>query len=520
MSYKQWSDVVVANDVDGRDAARQPTLTAQGVVKHFGGTAALRGVDLALYPGEVHSLVGENGSGKSTLLKVLSGVYKPDAGVVAVDGVTHAFHGPRDAATAGVCLVSQEGSLVPELSVGENLLSGRLPRRAGFVQWSRVWRLAAELLDRADLNISPKTRVAALNPSQRQMVEIARVLAHQPRVVLFDEPTSSLGTREVDVLLATIQGLKTEGMAVAFVSHRLSEMFAVSDRYTVLRDGDISGRHVGGDVEEAWIVRSMVGRELKRVTVASREPAGVNLLEIRSISDASGAVRDVSLSVEPGEIVGIGGLVGAGRTELLETVFGARHRRGGEILVEGKPVSHGIRHAMASGLGLVTEDRKTQALLPALSVYDNAALLLKRRRLVPIRRRRWERATIEPWMQRMDVRCGSYSQSIAGLSGGNQQKVLIARALLGAPRVLMLDEPTRGIDLAAKQRIYEEIVALAESGMGVLMVSSEIPELLALSHRVLVMREGTIVAHLEGSPMTEEAIVAAATGAINNVHAA
>ena len=218
--------------------SRQPTLTAQGVVKHFGGTAALRGVDLALYPGEVHSLVGENGSGKSTLLKVLSGVYKPDAGVVAVDGVTHAFHGPRDAATAGVCLVSQEGSLVPELSVGENLLSGRLPRRAGFVQWSRAWRLAAELLERADLNISPKTRVAALNPSQRQMVEIARVLAHQPRVVLFDEPTSSLGTREVDVLLATIQGLKTEGMAVAFVSHRLSEMFAVSDRYTVLRDGD------------------------------------------------------------------------------------------------------------------------------------------------------------------------------------------------------------------------------------------------------------------------------------------
>jgi rhamnose transport system ATP-binding protein len=492
-------------------------LTLHGITKTFGPTRALDDVSVELSAGEVHALVGENGSGKSTLLRVAAGVHQPTSGEILVQGAPQHFQRPADATAQGIVLVTQEGSLMLDLSVAENIFVGRLQRRRGRVDWPEMRRRATELLGPLGVDVDPSRPTRTLPPDLRQLVEIARALSYDSRVLLLDEPTSALDLHETDRLLATIRRLADGGMSVVLVSHRMAEIMEVADRFTVLRDG----RHIQttdrAATDEGALVRAMVGRELHRVTVGDAPPASDDpVLDVRGLSDAAGRVCDMSFTVAPGEIVGLAGLVGAGRSELLETVMGARPRGDGDVLVEGAPLTGGVRDALAGGLVLVAEDRKQQALLANRSVQENATLTL------PVgggllRRRARETEAAVPWLERLQTKYATLDQPISALSGGNQQKVLLARAMVIAPKLLMLDEPTRGIDLGAKQRIYEEVIALAQSGIGILVASSELPELLALCHRVLVVREGRIASELTRAELSEETIVAAATGA--TIHA-
>ena len=474
---------------------------------------ALDDVSVTIRPGEVHALVGENGSGKSTLLRVAAGVLRPSAGQIAVGGEPREFHRPADATAHGIVLVTQEGTLLPDLSVAENIFVGRLHRRRGQVMWSSMRRRATELLASLGVDVDPDRIARTLGPDLRQLVEIARALSYDSRFVLLDEPTSALDLTETGRLLGTIRRLADSGIGVVFVSHRMVELLEVADRFTVLRDGKRVGTRERAETDESWLVRAMVGRDLHPVAPPDAPPLEREaVLDVRGLRDAGGRVRDVSLRVAPGEIVGLAGLVGAGRSELLETILGLRPRIEGEVLVGGRPVPRGVRGALRRGLVLVPEDRKQQAVLANRSVHENATLTLPVTRGLVRRRLRETRAAV-PWLERLDVRYAGLEQSMAALSGGNQQKVLLARAMLIDPRLLMLDEPTRGIDLGAKQRIYEAIIALAGSGIGVLVASSELPELLAICHRVIVIREGRVVSELTQAELSEEAVVAAATGA-------
>ncbi len=495
-------------------------LDAVSVSKAFGNTTALDGVDLGLVAGEVHAVVGENGSGKSTLLQLLAGVYRPNGGELRVDGKPAEFHRPRDATHAGIVLVSQEGSIAPNLSVAENVFLGRKVRRPLLVDWSTIRRHSRALLRQLDVDLDPTMPAGMLPPDQRQLLEIARALSYNARIVLLDEPTSSLDTHEVDVLLRVVRGLADRGIAVGFVSHRLPELLAISDRFTVLRDGAVVGTRPAAEVDEGWLVKAMVGRELRALAPPPPPSTRSYALEVREIHDAHGRLRDVSLEVAPGEIVGLAGLVGAGRTELLETIAGLRRRASGSVRVNGTHVANGVRSALLHGLVLLADDRQAKSLLPNLSVHDNAALtqpLVGRHRFW--RQRRAEVKSVGPWLEKLEVRCSSLAQPISALSGGNQQKVVLARALSVGPKIVLLDEPTRGIDLGAKQRIYEAIVDLAGSGLAVLIASSELPELLALCHRIVVMREGQVVADLPRQAVSEEIVVGLATGAGNGVAA-
>ncbi|HEY4276986.1 MAG TPA: sugar ABC transporter ATP-binding protein [Conexibacter sp.] len=492
-----------------------PLITLRGITKAFAGTVALGGVDLELYPAEVHALVGENGSGKSTLLRVAAGVHRPTSGAIAVDGAEREYHRPADATADGIVLVTQEGSLVLDLSVTENIYVGRLTKQRGRVDWPGMHRKARALLATLGVEIDPQRPTRSLPPDLRQLVEIARALSYDSRVLLLDEPTSALDPQETERLLRTIRALADRGLSVVIVSHRMPEILSVSDRFTVLRDGTLIGTRTRDETDEAWLVRAMVGRDLHRVSVGAppeKTPQQQPVLDVRDLRDHGGRLREISLTVSPGEIVGLAGIVGAGRSEILETIVGARPRAGGNVHVDGAPVGHGVRAALASGIVLVAEDRKQQALLATRSVQENATLTL------PVgggllRRRTKETAAALPWLERLGTKYASLEQPIGALSGGNQQKVLLTRAMVLSPKLLMLDEPTRGIDLGAKQRIYEEVIELAGAGIGILVASSELPELLALCHRVLVIREGEVAAELEQHELSEESIVIAATGA-------
>jgi rhamnose transport system ATP-binding protein len=372
----------------------------------------------------------------------------------------------------------------------------------------------------AALGVRVDTRglTRGLPPDLRQLVEIARALSYDSRILLLDEPTSTLDLEETDRLMATLRRLADDGLSVVIVSHRMSEIMSVSDRFTVLRDGRLIGSRTRADgVDEDWLVRSMVGRELHRVQVGAPPATSPDhALEVTDIQDRAGSLQRISFTVGKGEIVGLAGLVGAGRTELLETIMGHRPRRHGEVRVDGKLVHPRVRESLRAGMALVAEDRKAQALLPGRAIDENATLTLPLGRGL-VRRSKQDVASALPWIQRFDTKYASLKQPISSLSGGNQQKVLLARAMVIAPSVLLLDEPTRGIDLGAKQRIYEEIIALAASGIGVVVASSELPEIISLCHRTLVIREGSVVKELTSSESTEESIVSAATGAMTHV---
>jgi ribose transport system ATP-binding protein len=494
----------------------EPVLEASDISKRFPGVHALDEVSLTVMPGEVHAVIGENGAGKSTLMKILAGAQEPDSGSIMIDGSPVTIPGPREAHDLGIITIYQELSLINALSVGENIFLGDLPTRGGAawnVDWPEVWRRSDELLERVGLRIRSQTMVRDLSVAQKQMVEIARALARNVRVLILDEPTSSLTDRETERLFEIIASLRERGVGIIYISHRLEEVFRIAQQVTVLRDGKLVGTLPTTEATEDRLVRMMVGRDLSRLFTQARATDAPVRLAARGVSRGK-VLNDVDLEVRSGEIVGLAGLVGAGRTELVRCLFGADRLDRGEILLDGKPVK--IRtpgDAVDLGIALVPEDRKLQALILGMGVRENLSLPVLDRlgsRYIPSRSQ--ERSLVREYIGNLSIRTPHMEQRVGALSGGNQQKVVIARWLATKPKVLILDEPTRGIDVGAKAEVHALIARLAESGVAILMVSSELPEILGMSHRILVMRGGRIVAEMPRSEATEESIMAAATG--------
>ncbi|HWA25034.1 MAG TPA: L-arabinose ABC transporter ATP-binding protein AraG [Lacunisphaera sp.] len=488
-------------------------LTFHAVAKEFPGVRALDDVSFAAEGGQVHALMGENGAGKSTLLKILSGAYAPTRGTVEIDGHPQAFRGTADAIAAGVAVIYQELFLVPGMSVAENLFLGHLPARHGVINRSRLLADARRHLAWIGEEIDPDLPVGHLPIAQRQLVEIAKALSRGARVIAFDEPTSSLSAREVERLFAVIRELRARGHVILYVTHRMDEVFAICDAVTVLRDG----RHIrtfatlaGLTVDE--IVRQMVGRDLKNVFNHTPRPLGPPALEVGAIT-GPGLSAPVTLQVAAGEIVGMFGLVGAGRSELLRLIYGAVPPTGGTIRLDGRDASLATpRDAINRGLVFCPEDRKRDGIVSVASVAENINLSARRHQAAGglVLNRRWERTNAEQQVAALAIKTASLDTAIGYLSGGNQQKAILARWLSEQVRVILLDEPTRGIDVGARSEIYTIIQRLAASGVGVLFVSSELPEVLGLADRVLVMRGGALSAEFARTEATEERVLKAA----------
>jgi len=485
-------------------------LQIQGLTKTFPNVKALTDVGFDLHRGEVLALMGENGAGKSTVLKILSGDYRADRGQLILDGRSVSFQTPHDSRAVGIRVIYQEPEIVPGVSVAENLYLGELPtQRFGLTDRKQLLRQARSDLSRlgfADA-LEPTALGETLSPAQRQLVEIVRALKAHVRILALDEPTSSLTEEEAERLFTLIDRLRRDGLAIIYVSHRLREITRLADRVVILRDGTLVADSPMREVTQGDIVRLMVGRPLQDIFKRQRAVREEVVLEVSHLQSA--LLADVSLTVRAGEVVALSGLIGAGRSELAHTIFGDLPRTGGAVLVAGTPVPpNDPKEAIAAGIGLAPEDRKGQALVLIRSVLENTTLpILPKLSLGGFVRRKQERATASAYVQRLRVRTPSLDEDVSKLSGGNQQKVVLARWLATAPRVLILDEPTRGIDVGAKAEIYRLIDELAVAGMGVLLISSELTEVLGLADRILVMQSGRITGELAAETATESAIM-------------
>ena len=488
-------------------------LEYRGVSKSFPGVQALKDVSFAARPGSVHALLGENGAGKSTLLKILAGVYTPTTGSLAVNGTERVFTSTAESLAAGVAIIHQELHLVPEMTVAENLLLGHMPQRSGVVSRGELIRRSAELLKTLGENIDPREKLKYLSIGQRQMVEIGKALSRNARIIAFDEPTSSLSDREVDRLFQVIRDLKARGHVILYVTHRMKEIFELCDAATVLRDG--AHVHTFDSLEgvtQGELIQKMVGRSLADIYNWKPRTHGKTRLAVTNVT-GRGLAAPASLQVAAGEIVGVFGLVGAGRSELMNLVYGGEPRSGGRVEVDGAAVSSGSpADAISKGLVFCPEDRKKEGIFPVLSVGENVNISARRSHAAAgfFVRGGWERANAQEFVKKLGVRTPSIAQAIVNLSGGNQQKVILARWLSEEIKVIILDEPTRGIDVGAKSEIYNIIYSLAEAGIGVLVVSSELPEVLGISDRVLVMNSGRIVDSVERVSATQESLMALA----------
>jgi ribose transport system ATP-binding protein len=487
-------------------------LDMAGIGKRFPGVVALEGVDLRLEPGRVHALMGENGAGKSTLIKILAGVYAPDSGTIRIGGQEALLRSPRDALARGIKVVFQEIALIEEFTVAENIFLGEYPvGPGGSIRWDRIRADAAALFDRIGFRVDPAARVRDLPLSQQQMVEIAKALAKDARIVVMDEPTSSLTPAEVEQLFAVIRRLTGLGIAVLYVSHKLDEIFAIADTVTVLRDGrHISTRPKAEHTEDS-LIQDMIGRRIEALYPRTRGAPGDRVvLEVQGLSAPSG-LKDISFRAHAGEVVGFFGLMGAGRTELAKAIVGFDPISAGRITVDGAALApHDTATGVARGIGLLSEDRKREGLMLDLPVVQNATLAaLGRWARGPFLDRAGEREETQTYVERFRIRTPSLDQPVRLLSGGNQQKVLIARWLMRGLKVIVVDEPTRGIDVGAKSEIFALIDELAGAGLAVVMMTSEMPELLGLSDRIMVMAGGRITAEFPGSA-PQEAILNAA----------
>jgi len=490
-------------------------LRMSGISKSFPGVRALRDVELEVRAGEVHAIVGENGAGKSTLMKILAGFYQPDEGSIEIGGEPVSHWTPREALARGIGMIYQELNLVPDLSVAENISLGAMPMRGPFVDYKKVTQRAREVLDELRADIDPGTRLGNLPISQQQLVEIAKVMADKPRIVVFDEPTSSLGERETRVLFDIIARMREAGIAVLYISHRLQEVMEIGDRVTVLRDGArIETRDVAGVTPEQ-MVRLMVGRELSEMFPKLDLEPGEEILAVEGLT-REGFFDDVSLTVREREIVGLAGLVGSGRTEVARAIFGLDRADAGEVRIRGRV--RRIRRARAgkaAGIALVPEDRKGQGIVPGMTVRENFTLPVIERLtqglLVFLRR---ERAIVRELADRLKVNPPQIERPLNAFSGGNQQKVVLGKWLLAKPQLLILDEPTRGVDVGAKADIHSIVGEFAANGGGVLMISSELPELLAVCDRIYVLHEGRVTAEIPRAEATEESVMHAATGQV------
>ncbi|MCC2627979.1 MAG: ABC-type sugar transport system, ATPase component [Thermomicrobiales bacterium] len=494
-------------------------LEATGVGKSFPGVQALTGVDFTVRRGEVHALLGENGAGKSTLIKILSGVYQKDTGEMSFAGKPFAPSDPRAAQAAGIAVIYQEFNLVPAMSVAENIFLGDEPgrRNTPFVDWATMTGRTRELLAQLELQLDPHQRVQSLGVAQQQLVEVAKALHRQVDLLVMDEPTAALTLREIDHLFAVIERLRRSGVAIVYISHRLEEIFRIADRVTVLRDGRwVATQDVATSTPDA-LIALMVGRRLENQFPKESVPTGPEVLRVEGLSRA-GAFADISFAVRAGEIVGLAGLMGSGRTEVARAIFGADPLDSGEIFVHGEAVTiRDPRDAMRRGIALLTEDRKQQGLVLPLSVRDNTSITVLQRLLRgPFIDHKAERDLVSGYVRSLAIKTPSLSQPVGLLSGGTQQKVVLSKWLATQPSVLIFDEPTRGIDVGAKVEIYRLMGNLAKHGVGIVMISSELPEILGLSDRILVLHQGRLVADMPRELADQETILRYATGEIQS----
>lgn len=492
-----------------------PLLEVRNVSKSFPGVQALQSVSLKLGVGEVLAVIGENGAGKSTLMKILAGVQEPDEGQLLVDGKPVRIDSTRTAMDLGIVLIHQELNLSDNLDVGSNIFLGREPRRWSLIQQKRMYAESVEYLRQVGLDISPKTIVSSLTIGHQQLVEIAKALSVDARVLIMDEPTSSLSARECDSLFRVVDDLRRRGVSVIYISHRLGEVTRLADRVTVLRDGENAGELARTEIHHEAMVKLMVGRDVSKFYARSEHAIGDVLLDVRELVTPVWPKHRLSFQVRAGEIVGVAGLVGAGRTEMLQSVFGIDKPLHGEIKVAGKQVQvDEPSDAIEAGMALVPEDRKQHGLVLGMTVRRNVGLAgLYRNRLgVGFLNQSKERIDAAEMVESMRIRTPNDRQVVQFLSGGNQQKVVIGKWLAMEPKLLLLDEPTRGIDIGAKEEIYRLMESLAAKGMGVLFVSSEMDEILGMSDRVLVMHEGRITGELQRNELSEEAVMHLATG--------
>ncbi len=484
-----------------------PLIELRGITKRFGNVQALAGVSFGIWPGETHMLLGENGAGKSTLMKILCGAYRADAGEILHRGAAVRMASPGDARALGIAVIFQEFSLVPHLDIAHNIFLGRYPRRFGLVDTARLYADARRVLAQIGFAVDPRSPVHGLGVAQQQMIEIAKALSQEARILVMDEPTAALSDRESEQLFAMIGRLKADGVAIVYISHRMAEVFALGDRVSVLRDGKLVSSVLPHEASPAELVRLMVGRTVDMTYPRTFRAPGEVMLDVRNLSAATG-IADITLTVRAGEIVGLAGLVGSGRTEVARAIFGADRPSGGEIRVFGEVHSGRVEDAVRRGMGLIPESRKTEGLALLRSVRDNMVsaglpILFRNGLFRPARAREVAREIVA----RLAVATRSLSREVATLSGGNQQKVVIGKWLAARARLFIFDEPTRGIDVGAKAQIFALIDELVAAGAGVLMISSEQAEIVHVCDRAYVMRDKRIVGELDRSALSEANIV-------------
>jgi ABC-type sugar transport system ATPase subunit len=495
----------------------QPLLEVIDVRKQFPGTLALDRVQLTLLPGEIHAIMGENGAGKSTLMKILSGVYTADSGEIRFNGQPFAPTTPREALTLGIAIVHQELSLVPTLTVAENIFPGHLPTNIfGMVNYRQLFQNARNVLGKMNVMVEPRALVEQLSIANQQLIEITKALSSNCKVLILDEPTSALTDSEADHLLALLKRLAKEGVGILYISHKLKEIFALADRVTVLRDGRYIGTENVQDVTPNQVIRMMVGRELGAMYPEKSQQTGQPLLEVKNFrlpgSDASN-----NFQLFKGEILGFAGLIGSGRSELARAIFGAEPKAEGTVILNGTPVNiQSPKQAIELGIGYLPEDRKAAGLFLEMSIKLNiSAAVLSEVSTNGFLASGKEQSLASDYVHRLNISTPSIEQEIRRLSGGNQQKTLVAKWLSIKPKILIVDEPTRGIDVAAKKEIHFLLRTLAESGVGVIMISSELPEILGMSDRILVMHEGAIAAEYRADEATEENIIRSASNPVS-----
>jgi len=497
-------------------------LELRGISKAFAGIQALDTVSFDVRPGEVHALVGENGAGKSTLVRIMAGAHAPDSGEVLVQGEPITMHSPADALKLGIAVIYQEPTLFPDLDVAENIYMGRQPLRPGtpHLNWGAMYREARDLIGRLGVRLDPRVRIRGLSVADQQTVEIAKALSTNARVLIMDEPTASLSLREVEDLFRIVRQLRANGAAVVFISHRLEEVYEIADRITVLRDGKNAGEGTPSELPQDRLIQMMVGRSLDQLFPKEEATIGKTVLEVQKVS-RRGIFQDISFALREGEILGLAGLVGARRTEVARAIFGIDRLDSGSVLLDGEPVSiRSPRDALRHGIAYLPEDRQHQGLVLSMSISHNITLAILQQLTVAgwIRSKEEQRVAGEEG-RRLQVRgVSNFKQAVRQLSGGNQQKVVLAKWLITRPRVLILDEPTRGIDVGTKAEVHRLVSQLAGQGLAILMISSELPEVLGMSDRIVVMHEGQLTGEFTRQEATQEKIMERAVGRQPQAH--
>jgi len=490
-------------------------LRVKEISKSFSGVKALDNIHFDLKKGEVHALMGENGAGKSTFMKILIGLVTPDSGEVLLEGENLVGSNVNETLKKGICMIHQEILIIPELSVAQNIflgrereVSGKTGVLSGWLNDAEINRRAAELLDRMGVNIAPKSKMKHLSVAQMQMVEIAKAISNNAKVIIMDEPTSAISDKEVATLFQIIRDLKAQGVSIIYISHKMDEIFRISDTITVLRDGKYIGTRTAAELDHHTLIAMMVGREIDQMFPEATRPVGNEVLTVRNLGRA-GKFSNISFNVKSGEILGLAGLMGAGRTEIARAIFGLDQWDEGEISIKQTPLrARTPREAIDRGIGYVSEDRKGLGFIPRMSVKDNITLSsMNNHRRGGFISTHSEQSVTEKMIADLKIKTAGTGQDVAYLSGGNQQKVVIGRVLLAAPEIIILDEPTRGVDVGAKFEIYKLIRSLADRGMAIIMISSELPEILGLSDRILVLSKGKQTALLSKEEATQEVIM-------------